>query len=64
VRATGRVLHADCSRCFALCCVAPAFERSSDFAIDKPAGRPCPHLQADSRCGIHPRLRGEGFGVR
>jgi uncharacterized protein YjbI with pentapeptide repeats len=61
VPATERVLHADCSRCFALCCVAPAFARSADFAIDKPAGHPCPHLQVDSRCGIHPRLRDEGF---
>jgi phage terminase Nu1 subunit (DNA packaging protein) len=44
-----------------LCCVAPAFAVSADFAIDKPAGRPCPHLRSDSRCGIHDRLRGQGF---
>lgn len=54
-------LRADCGRCFALCCVAPAFEASADFAIDKPAGRPCRNLLADFRCGIHDRLRGEGF---
>jgi hypothetical protein len=24
--------------------VAPAFSASADFAIDKPAGHPCPHL--------------------
>lgn len=56
-----RDLRADCSRCFALCCVAPAFARSSDFAIDKPAGVPCPHLAEDHRCTIHDRLRPAGF---
>ena len=55
------VLRADCGRCFGLCCVAPAFSASADFAIDKPAGRPCPHLRPDFRCGIHTDLRGHGF---
>jgi uncharacterized protein YjbI with pentapeptide repeats len=54
-------LRADCSRCFALCCVAPTFSASADFAIDKPAGQPCPNLQPDSRCGIHGTLRQRGF---
>jgi hypothetical protein len=54
-------LRADCSRCAGLCCVAPAFAASADFAIDKPAGRPCPNLRDDSRCGIHDRLRDSGF---
>ena len=54
-------LRADCSRCAALCCVAPAFAASSDFAIDKPAGQPCPNLADDFRCGIHDRLRDRGF---
>jgi hypothetical protein len=54
-------LTADCSRCAGLCCVAPAFAKSSDFAIDKPAGRPCPHLSDDFGCGIHDRLRDRGF---
>ena len=54
-------LRADCARCFGLCCVAPAFAASSDFAIDKPAGQACPHLQASFRCAIHPRLRQLGF---
>ncbi len=54
-------LSADCSRCAGLCCVAPAFSASADFAIDKPAGTPCRHLQGDFRCGIHDRLRPEGF---
>jgi uncharacterized protein YjbI with pentapeptide repeats len=54
-------LRADCARCFGLCCVAPAFAASADFAIDKPAGTACPHLQLDSRCSIHERLRPAGF---
>ena len=54
-------LRADCARCFALCCVGPVFTRSSEFAIDKPAGQPCPHLADDHRCSIHDRLQGEGF---
>ena len=55
-------LRADCERCFALCCVAPAFSASADFAISKPAGQPCPNLQPDFRCSIHDRLRPRGFG--
>jgi pentapeptide repeat protein len=54
-------LRADCARCAGLCCVAPAFTRSADFALDKPAGRPCPNLQPDCRCGIHDSLRDRGF---
>ena len=54
-------LRADCGRCFGLCCVAPAFAVSADFAIDKPAGEPCPHLRQDSGCGIHDQLRRRGF---
>jgi uncharacterized protein YjbI with pentapeptide repeats len=54
-------LRADCERCFGLCCVAPAFSASADFAIDKDAGRPCPNLEPDFRCSIHDRLRQRGF---
>lgn len=54
-------LRADCARCVGLCCVAPAFARSADFAVDKPAGTPCTHLQPDFRCGIHADLRAKGF---
>jgi uncharacterized protein YjbI with pentapeptide repeats len=56
-----RELRADCARCFALCCVAPAFAASADFAIDKPAGHPCPNLGKDFRCTIHDVLRQRGF---
>ena len=54
-------LRADCERCAGLCCVAPAFSASADFAIDKAAGQPCPNLQPDFRCGIHSTLRERGF---
>lgn len=54
-------LRADCARCAGLCCVVPALTRSADFAIDKPAGEPCPNLRDDHRCGIHARLRSSGF---
>ncbi|TXR55327.1 pentapeptide repeat-containing protein [Quadrisphaera setariae] len=54
-------LRADCTRCAALCCVLPAFSASADFAVDKPAGTPCPNLRADARCGIHDRLVPSGF---
>ncbi|MET9294001.1 pentapeptide repeat-containing protein [Streptomyces sp. NPDC003077] len=54
-------LRADCANCFGLCCVALPFAASADFAVDKDAGRPCANLQQDFRCGIHARLREEGF---
>ena len=59
---SGRLsLRADCASCVALCCAAPAFSSSADFAIDKDAGKPCLHLRSDFRCGIHQRIRQEGF---
>ena len=54
-------LRSDCSRCFGLCCVALPFAASSDFAATKDAGTPCGNLQADFRCGIHTRLREQGY---
>src|SRR2546421_13112310 len=54
-------LKPDCERCCGLCCVAPAFAVSPEFAIDKGPGEPCPNLTKDFRCGIHDRLRVEGF---
>jgi len=61
VRDDRPALRADCSRCVGLCCVAPAFTASADFALDKPAGVPCPNLRRDALCGIHDRLRPAGF---
>jgi hypothetical protein len=54
-------LRADCDRCVGLCCVAPAFAASADFALDKAAGVPCPHLTDRCRCSIHDDLRPRGF---
>ncbi|MFI2702231.1 pentapeptide repeat-containing protein [Cellulosimicrobium composti] len=54
-------LRSDCARCTALCCVGLHLVRSADFAIDKPAGTPCPNLRGDFGCGIHSRLRESGF---
>ena len=54
-------LHADCARCAGLCCVAPGFTASADFAITKRPGEPCPHLRGDFGCEIHERLRPDGF---
>lgn len=53
-------LRADCSQCFALCCVALPFAKSADFAIDKPGGTPCPELDGFA-CSIHDRLPAAGF---
>jgi hypothetical protein len=39
-----------------------SLRKSADFAIDKPADRPCPNLRADDfGCRIHDRLRDNGF---
>ncbi|MDX2974124.1 pentapeptide repeat-containing protein [Kribbella solani] len=54
-------LSADCGSCFGLCCVALTFAKSADFALDKPAGEPCPNLSTDFRCSIHANLRTKGF---
>lgn len=54
-------LTPDCTACAALCCMALAFDAGEDFAIDKPAGLPCPNLHNDFTCRIHDRLEDEGF---
>jgi hypothetical protein len=54
-------LSPDCTRCAALCCVTPAFDRSPEFAFDKPAGVACRNLDSKNRCRIHDRLEKEGF---
>lgn len=41
--------------------MAPGFSASAEFAIDKPAGQPCPNLRTDFRCSIHEQLRPSGF---
>jgi hypothetical protein len=54
-------LEADCEHCAALCCVALAFDRSSSFAFDKPAGTVCPHVTPELRCAIHATRVDRGF---
>ena len=53
-------LTPDCSQCAALCCVGLAFDQGAYFAIDKPAGTPCPHL-GRHECTIHADLLDRGF---
>lgn len=53
-------LEPDCASCAALCCLALALDRGEAFAIDKPAGTPCPNL-AGHACSIHDRLADKGF---
>jgi hypothetical protein len=55
------MLRADCGQCAALCCAHHAFDRSDKFAIDKPAGVPCPNLSGAGRCEIHGSLEVSGF---
>jgi hypothetical protein len=54
-------LVADCGSCAALCCVATSFERSEDFAYDKPASVRCTNLTASDRCAIHTERVERGF---
>jgi hypothetical protein len=44
-----------------LCCVAPSFERSEEFAYDKPAGARCMNLTASHQCSIHTERVERGF---
>lgn len=55
------LLQPDCTQCAGLCCVALAFDRCDEFALDKPAGVPCPNLTAEYRCRIHADLAERGF---
>lgn len=54
-------LTADCSRCTALCCMALAFDKGADFAVDKPAGIGCVNLRGDFGCTIHDTRIQAGF---
>jgi len=51
----------DCGNCVAICCVVTSFDASPEFAIDKPAGRRCPHLSRSYRCTIHRERELLGF---
>lgn len=54
-------MHRDCGECAALCCLAFSIDQSDMFAIDKPAGVPCPNLDARHGCTIHTDLEARGF---
>ena len=54
-------LQSDCVSCAALCCLALHFDKGSEFAIDKPAGLPCPNLDAGLGCTLYNRLEAESF---
>lgn len=58
---TNHQLHADCTNCFGLCCVALPYAKSADFAKDKAGGTPCSNLDSDYRCTIHNNLRNKGY---
>jgi hypothetical protein len=51
----------DCGACAALCCLALSFDAGEDFAIDKPAGLPCPNLATDFVCQLYDHLTEAGF---
>lgn len=55
------VLQADCSQCFALCCVLLPMQKGESFPVTKPGGRRCHNLEADDRCGIHADLTEQGW---
>lgn len=55
------LLKSDCSQCASLCCVSLHIEMSNKFAIDKPAGLPCPNLCSNGDCKIHSDLTSSGF---
>ena len=55
-------LRGDCAQCAALCCLAPAFDKSPCFGFDKPAATPCPNLAACGACRIHESRAQSGFG--
>lgn len=58
---TSSTLRGDCAQCAALCCVALAFDHSSRFAYDKPAGEPCVNLSVGGQCAIHAERAAQGF---
>lgn len=54
-------LRADCSKCCALCCVAPSFDAAQGFGFNKAAHVPCANLRGDFQCAIHDDLDRHGF---
>ncbi|RVV99202.1 hypothetical protein EKE94_00450 [Mesobaculum littorinae] len=57
----GPEFRGDCAACADLCCLALALDRGDAFAIDKPAGQPCPNLAPGGGCTIHATRARAGF---
>src|SRR5580698_6148238 len=54
-------LRADCDRCCGLCCVVPDHLALQGFRADKPAERPCTHLDRDNRCTVYEARASHGY---
>ena len=54
-------LVSNCENCIGLCCVAPPFAKSNEFAYAKAEGEPCQHLTGGYHCSIHDDLASSGF---
>ena len=54
-------LHAECSSCFGLCCVALYFSKLDGFPTDKKGSIPCPNLQINNMCRVHSELSELGY---
>ncbi len=54
-------LQSDCENCLGLCCVAPPFAKSAEFAHSKGEGEPCRNLDHNNRCTIHDDLTDQGY---
>jgi hypothetical protein len=57
------IFRADCSKCCGLCCVAPDLLAVQGFGVDKPAEKPCVHLNAHQRCSIHATRESHGYAA-
>lgn len=53
--------QSDCDNCLALCCVAPPFAQSDEFAFSKGEGEPCSNMNSEYSCSIHEVLIEKGF---
>ena len=55
-------LHADCTRCAALCCLSLTIDQATSSSIfNKRGGIPCAHLNAEGRCAIYENRARLGF---
>jgi hypothetical protein len=57
------ILRADCGNCCGLCCVVPNQLAEQGFPVDKPAEKPCVHLDGFHRCSIYATRRDHGYSA-